>query len=78
MQKTILQKIGKSLFKCSEKNKLTGTCNVCGCVFKAKVKVIEEYCPMNKWKDIKEFKDRGLAVKLHDTDKTTLILWMIS
>jgi len=58
--------------KCPEKNKLTGTCNICGCLLKAKVKVIEEYCPMNKWKDIKEFKDRGLAVKLHDTDIATI------
>lgn len=58
--------------KCPERNKVTGTCNVCGCLLKAKVKVKEEYCPMNKWKDIKEFENRGLAVKLEDTNKADI------
>lgn len=37
-------------------------CSLCGCFTPAKVKVKEEFCPENKWKDIMIVKTLGVAV----------------
>jgi hypothetical protein len=57
---------------CEHRNKMLDTCNKCGCVLKAKTKVAEEVCPENLWHDIKEFEGRGLAVRVHDFEKTSI------
>jgi hypothetical protein len=57
---------------CEHRNKLLDTCNICGCVLKAKTKVAEEVCPENLWHDIKEFQGRGLAVRVHDFEKMSI------
>jgi hypothetical protein len=57
---------------CEHRNKALDTCNQCGCVLKAKTKVAEEVCPENLWHDIKEFEGRGLAVRVHDFEKTSI------
>jgi hypothetical protein len=44
------------------KTGLINTCGVCGCEIEAKTSVYEEYCPKNKWEDIKFF-SRGLVVR---------------
>ena len=57
---------------CENRNKILDTCNICGCVLKAKSKVADEVCPENRWHDIKEFEGRGLAVRVHDFKKTDI------
>jgi hypothetical protein len=47
-------------------------CGVCGCFLKLKTKVMEEYCPENRWNDIKLHEDSGIALKNLTTDKATL------
>ncbi len=34
---------------CEYKNKLTNSCELCGCFIPAKTRVIEEECPNNMW-----------------------------
>lgn len=47
-------------------------CDICGCFLKAKTKVFEEYCPMNKWKDIKILKVAGVGLAIKNPEKITL------
>lgn len=48
-------------------------CGICGCVLKAKTKVKQEYCPMNKWNDIKLMEAVGIAIATKDDDKVMLL-----
>lgn len=49
-----------------------GVCTICYCVVKSKSKVFTEYCPMNKWNDIKVLKKIGVAVAIKNSEKATL------
>lgn len=51
---------------CDENKK--GVCGICYCIIKAKTKVFEEYCPMNKWKDIKILEAVGVALALKNPE----------
>lgn len=62
----------KTCLSCEHRNKMLDNCNLCGCFLKAKTKVAEEICPDNRWHDIKEFEGRGLAVRVHDFEKTSI------
>lgn len=53
-------------------NKKGVACGICGCILSAKTKVLEEACPENRWEDIKISPDRGIAFRLHETDKATI------
>ena len=56
---------------CDHKLKIVGghICGICKCPLKAKTKVADEVCPANKWHDIKEFPEQGIAVRIHDAEK---------
>lgn len=47
-------------------------CGICGCEADAKSDVEEEYCPINKWKDVMVLEKTGVAVKNQSTDKVDL------
>lgn len=58
-----------------------GACTVCGCFIKAKTKVKEEFCPENKWNDMKIIENVGIAVanlteevvSISHTEKTAIL-----
>lgn len=45
-----------------------GICGICGCVLKAKTKVFEEYCPDNRWHDVKVLERLGVAVVIKNPE----------
>ena len=53
-------------------SKKVGMCIECGCPLMAKTKVIEEYCPLNKWSDVKHFEEEGITLVNLSTDKGVL------
>ena len=61
----------KTCMECEHKTTIVGgyICGICKCPLKAKTKVADEVCPANKWHDIKEFPEQGIAVRIHDTEK---------
>ncbi len=61
----------KTCMECEHKTTIVGgyICGICKCPLKAKTKVADEVCPANKWHDIKEFPEQGIAVRIHDAEK---------
>lgn len=49
-----------------------GVCNICGCPLIAKTKVMQEYCPVDNWDDIKKVPDKGIAIRLHEVNKAKI------
>lgn len=49
-----------------------GACTICGCFIKAKTKVKEEFCPENKWNDMKIIEHLGIAVANLSEDEVTI------
>ena len=71
--KTLLNKNTESSIKrlsickpCPHNKK--GICGLCGCIEEAKSKVFEEYCPDNRWHDIKALKMQGIAVAVKNPE----------
>jgi hypothetical protein len=50
------------------------SCGVCGCEVDAKTNVLDEYCPANRWDDIKMDKDVGIAVRVKEPSVATVEL----
>jgi len=53
-------------------NNKAGVCNICGCPLIAKTKVMQEFCPIDKWDDIKKVPDKGIAIRLHEVNKAKI------
>ena len=61
----------KYCFEPCEYNK-GGRCTECGCVLLAKTQEDREYCPINKWEDIKILEGMGIAVRILNPEKAKL------
>lgn len=61
----------KYCFKPCEHNK-GGTCNLCGCFLLAKTQEELEYCPINKWEDIKFLEEKGIALRNLSPEKVDI------
>jgi len=61
---------------CESCPKLTKTrqCDMCGCFVDAKTTIKQEYCPMNKWNDIKILEAQGVALRVETTKAKKLEL----
>jgi hypothetical protein len=61
---------------CEKCPKLTKTrqCDMCGCFVDAKTTINQEYCPMNKWSDIKILEEQGVALRIESTKAKSLTL----
>lgn len=51
---------------------LVKSCSICGCEVDAKTNVMQEYCPDNRWEDIKVHEETGIAVRVLNPEIATI------